>query len=121
MSEFLVCRSDEIKDGSVRIVEVGDVEFGVFRHKGLCYAYRNICPHQGGPVCEGLRIPQVVDRIREDGYFLGQTFDENDVHIVCPWHGYEFHLTTGEHVSNQNVRLHKFPVSEREGNVYVTI
>ena len=121
MSEVLVCRIDEIKDGTVRIVEIGPIEFGLIRHNGKFYAYRNVCPHQGGPACEGLRIPQIVDCVGTDGRFLGQTYDENDVHIVCPWHGYEFHLANGEHVANKDLRLEKFPVSEREGNVYVTI
>jgi nitrite reductase/ring-hydroxylating ferredoxin subunit len=43
------------------------------------------------------------------------------MHIVCPWHGYEFHLKTGEHVANNNVRLQKFAVTEREGKIYVTV
>jgi nitrite reductase (NADH) small subunit len=121
MPEILVCRRDEIKDGDCRIVEAAEVEFGLICHKGEFYAYRNVCPHQGGPACEGLRIPQVVDRIGDEGRFLGQTFDENDVHIVCPWHGYEFHLTSGIHVVDSKVKLQKYPVTEREGNIYVTI
>src|SRR5262249_25449591 len=121
MPEFLVCRSDDIKDGDVIIAEVEDLEVGVIRHKGVCHAYRNYCPHQGGPVCEGLRMPQVQDVIDAQGYYLGQRFDEDDVHIICPWHGYEYHLTTGLHVANPALRLQKFSVREREGNVYVTI
>jgi nitrite reductase/ring-hydroxylating ferredoxin subunit len=119
--EVLVCRSDAVEDGRVCVVDVGNIEIGLIRHKGACYAYRNICPHQGGPVCEGLRMPQVKDVIDADGRFVQQTFDENDIHIVCPWHGYEFHLTDGVHVADKNVRLTKYAVSEREGNIYVTI
>lgn len=121
MPEILVCRSGDVQDGATRIINLGDVELGLIRHKGKYYAYRNICPHQGGPVCEGLRIPQIIDRIGSDGRYLGQTFDEDDVHIVCPWHGYEFHLTSGEHVADRKLRLQRFSVSEREGNVYVEI
>ena len=76
----------------------GEFEIGVIRHDGKYYAYRNYCPHQGGPACEGVRMPQVVDVIGENGIFLGKTFDETDMHIVCPWHGYEFHLSDGYHV-----------------------
>jgi nitrite reductase/ring-hydroxylating ferredoxin subunit len=61
--EVLVCREGEIADGDVRLIKVGPVEIGVIRHKGSYYAYRNLCPHQGGPVCEGLKLPQVVDLI----------------------------------------------------------
>lgn len=121
MSDVLICGSDEIKDGAVRIVEVGDVELGVIRHKGHYYAYRNLCPHQGGPACEGLRIPQVEDVIDGKGGYLGQRFNDDDMHIVCPWHGYEYHLSTGEHVCDPKLRLQKFDVHERNGKIYVTL
>lgn len=119
--EVLVCRSDAVEDGRVCIVEVGDVEIGLIRHKGACYAYRNVCPHQGGPACEGLRMPQVNDVIDASGRFVQQCFDENNVHIVCPWHGYEFNLSDGTHVIDKNLRLKKYAVNEREGNIYVAI
>jgi nitrite reductase/ring-hydroxylating ferredoxin subunit len=121
MTEVLVCRSDELKEGNARIVEIGVLELGLIRHKGQCYAYRNLCPHQGGPACEGLRMPQVVDVIDSKGGYLGQRFDEDDIHIVCPWHGYEYHLSTGEHVCDPKLRLQKYEIHEKAGNVYVTI
>jgi len=121
MTEVMVCRSAEIDDDAVRIVTVDDLEIGVIRHKGRCYAYRNVCVHQGGPVCEGLRMPQVQDVLGPDGAYLRQRFDEDDVHIVCPWHGYEYHLTTGHHVGDPRLRLQKFAVAERDGNVYLTL
>lgn len=121
MAEVFVCASEEIGEGHARIVEYGELEFGVIRHNGQFYAYRNVCPHQGGPACEGLLMPRVVDCLRGDGSYAGQAFDEADMHIVCPWHGYEFHLKTGEHVANNNVRLQKFAVTEREGKIYVTV
>ena len=78
-------------------------EIAVIKHAGQYFAYHNYCPHQGGPACEGVRMPQVVDQLDADGHFVGQGFDENDMHIVCPWHGYEFHLSDGVNVSDQAV------------------
>jgi nitrite reductase (NADH) small subunit len=121
MREILICRSDEIKDGTAHIVEVDNLELGVIRHGGRCYAYRNLCPHQGGPACEGLRLPQVEDVIDGKGVYLQQRFDESDLHIICPWHGYEYHLSTGVHVADPRLRLQEFEVSERDGNIYVRI
>ncbi|MCW6507818.1 Rieske (2Fe-2S) protein [Lichenifustis flavocetrariae] len=120
MAEHFVCKSDELPDGQVRIMTHGSLEIGVIRHGDAYYAYRNLCPHQGGPACEGIRLPQVEDRIVGD-LFVGQCFDENDMHIVCPWHGYEFHLSTGEHVIDSRLKLRKFDVVAREGGVYVDI
>ena len=112
MSEQVpVCRSDELKEGAVRVCTLN----------GGCHAYKNVCPHQGGPVCEGVRMPQVEDVIDENGLFVCQKFNENDMHIVCPWHGYEFHIESGEHVIDPKVRLKKYDVVEREGQIYVAI
>jgi nitrite reductase/ring-hydroxylating ferredoxin subunit len=121
MADVLVCKQGEIADGAVRLVKVGRVEIGVIRHRDKYYAYRNLCPHQGGPACEGLKLPQVVDLIGEKGIYLGQTFDENDIHIVCPWHGYEYHLSDGTHVIDKRLRLKKYEVVERDGGIYVAV
>jgi nitrite reductase (NADH) small subunit len=120
MAELRVCEDGEIADGAVRIVRAGKLEIGVIRQAGRYYAYRNLCPHQGGPACEGLRMPGVRPVI-EDGIFHGQTFDESDMHIVCPWHGYEFHLADGSNVCNPRLKLQKFEVIERDGAVYVAV
>lgn len=119
--KHLICKADDLPDGEVRIVVLDGAEVGVFRSGEEFYAYLNVCPHQGGPACEGLRIPQVEDIIDGKGLFVGQRFDESDQHIVCPWHGYEFHLKNGQHVRDPNVRLRSFPVIVKDGSVYVTI
>ncbi len=121
MPEIQVCADNELVDGAVRIVRVQELEIAVIRHGGQYFAYHNYCPHQGGPACEGVRMPQVVDRLDAEGRLIGQTFDENDVHIVCPWHGYEFHLSDGVNVSDRRLRLRKFKVVERDGAVYVAV
>jgi nitrite reductase/ring-hydroxylating ferredoxin subunit len=119
--QILACAAGEIADGETRIVSNGDLEIGLIRHNGAYFAYRNLCPHQGGPACEGMRIPAVKDVLGEDQEFLCQTFDETDMHIVCPWHGYEFHLDSGINVADERLRLLKFNVIERDGGVYVEI
>jgi nitrite reductase/ring-hydroxylating ferredoxin subunit len=120
MGEIRVCEHGEIADGAVRIVRTDRLEIGVIRQAGKYYAYRNLCPHQGGPACEGKRMPGVRPVI-ENGVFHGQTFDEADMHIVCPWHGYEFHLADGSNVCDPRLKLQKFDVIERDGAIYVAV
>jgi nitrite reductase/ring-hydroxylating ferredoxin subunit len=120
MAEIRVCAQGEIADGAVRIVNAGRLEIGVIRRAETYYAYRNLCPHQGGPACEGLRMPG-VRAVIENGIFQGQTFDEDDVHIVCPWHGYEFHLADGSNVCDPKIKLQRFDVVQRDGAVYVVV
>jgi len=119
--EHFICRPEDLPPGEVRILTVNDVEIGLFRQGDEYFAYKNVCPHQGGPACEGVRTPQIEDQFDAKGLFTGQCLDENDMHIVCPWHGYEFHLKTGEHVRDANVRLKSYPVTVRDGGVYVAI
>ena len=72
MPEIRVCKAGEIADGGTRLIAVNGIEIGVIFHRGTYYAYRNQCPHQGGPACEGLKLPRVVEKIGEKGVHLGR-------------------------------------------------
>ena len=61
------------------VVSLTSDEAAVFRRGGDVYAYRNACPHRGGPVGEGL----VVDGV-----------------VTCPWHGNRFDIATGTCLSD---------------------
>ena len=119
MAQIFVCKDKEMQDGDVRIVRQDRLEIGVYRHAGSYYAYRNHCLHQGGPACEGVVKGKVVDLLGPDQSYLGQTYDHDDPHIVCPWHGWEYKLLTGVCAPDPRLSLRKFDVVEREGAVYV--
>lgn len=121
MAEVFVAARDELADNAVKIVEAGPVEVGVFRKGNRYYAYRNLCPHQGGPVCEGVRIPKVEVELDERKKFRRHCFNTDEMHFVCPWHGWEFKLETGEAAADPEIRLQSYRVSERGGNIYVDI
>lgn len=78
-----LCRLEELDaTGSVgRTVDLGSgpVEVFVVRRNGVVRAYRNSCPHTGGPL-EWL-----------DDDFL----DEEREHIVCATHGALFRIDDG--------------------------
>jgi len=119
MAEKLVGKISEFKDGDRRIVFLGDHEIGVFRENGTFYAYSNYCLHQGGPACEGLTIAKVEERIMPDKTSKGLYFSDTELHFVCPWHGYEYDLKTGECVSDRKLKLRKYEVIEKGDEVYV--
>ena len=121
MSELLVCDVGALAEGATRIVYEGDLEIGVIHQAGKYYAYRNYCPHQGGPACEGLKMPAVKMMIDGQGLYTGQDFDHEDMRIVCPWHGYEFSLASGVNVCDARLKLKKYEVFERDGKMYVRI
>ena len=94
MPECFVAKASDLHDGDRRIVVAGREEIGVFYKGGAYFAYSNYCVHSGGPACEGIMINRVVDVIADDRTYQGQAFSD-EVHFVCPWHGYEFELKTG--------------------------
>jgi len=118
MAEWFVAKAAELPDGDRRIVVAGKQEIGVFHQHGVYYAYSNYCVHSGGPACEGILINKVVDLIAEDHTYQGQTFSD-EVHFVCPWHGYEYELSTGRCVGDRRLKLKKYEVVRRGDDIYV--
>lgn len=121
MAEVLVGKRAEITAGARRIVKTARGEVGVFNEGGAYYAYANLCAHQGGPACEGLIMKKVVDVIAADRTYQGQTFSDTERHFVCPWHGWEYDLKTGECVANRKLKLKKFDVVTRGDDIYVIV
>jgi nitrite reductase/ring-hydroxylating ferredoxin subunit len=119
MAEKLVGKVSEFKNGDRRIVFFGNHEIGVFREHDTFYAYSNYCLHQGGPACEGLTIAKVEERIMPDKTSKGLYFSDTELHFVCPWHGYEYDIKTGECVSDRRLKLRKYEVIEKGDEVYV--
>ena len=119
MAQVFVCNDIDMKDGDVRIIRQDRIEVGVYRHAGSYYAYRNQCLHQGGPACEGLTIAKVEERIMPDKTSKGLYFSDTELHFVCPWHGYEYDIKTGECVSDRKLKLRKYEVIQKGDEVYV--
>jgi nitrite reductase/ring-hydroxylating ferredoxin subunit len=119
MAEVFVAKVSEFPDGERRIVQHGAHDIGVFHWDGKFYAYSNLCLHQGGPACEGLIIAKVEERIMPDKTSRGLYFSEDEMHFVCPWHGYEYDLRTGEFVGDRRLKLRKYEVVQKGDDVYV--
>ena len=119
MKKIFVSKLDELKDGDSRLVHDGDLEIGVYRRGSDLYAYKNLCVHQGGPACEGLTIAKVEERLRPDMTSQGLYFSDTEMHFVCPWHGMEYDMKTGECVSDRKMKLRSYKVLEKGDEVYV--
>lgn len=94
-AEIFVSKSGDLSEGSRKIITYGRHRIGVVRAKGRLFAYRNVYPHQGGPICGGLLIHKVEAIIDKDETYRGMRFSGDALHIVCPWHGWEFNIETG--------------------------
>jgi nitrite reductase/ring-hydroxylating ferredoxin subunit len=111
----------DIPEGGRLVLDIDGVTVGIFRFKGELYAYENVCAHQGGPVCQGRLIHRVVEVIDEDKRTTGMRFDDEKLHIVCPWHGAEYDVTTGVHPAQPEFRLRRVTVTEDGGTVRVSL
>jgi nitrite reductase/ring-hydroxylating ferredoxin subunit len=116
-----VASSADVPNGGRLVVDVGPTTLGIFRVDGRLYAYENTCPHQGGPVCQGTMLPGVVEVLTDANVSTGFKFNEGDPRIVCPWHGYEFNITTGCHPAAERIRLRSIAVEEAEGVIHVVL
>lgn len=111
---FPVAAHGELGAGDRRIVNAGGISIGVFMVNGVYHAYRNVCPHAGAPVCLGkIGGTTLASPIYE--YHYGR----DDQILRCPWHGWEFDLTTGAHLVDPSMTLRSYPVEVVDGVVYV--
>lgn len=112
--------SDKVPEGGRLVIDVGDKTVGIFRFEGKLYAWENKCAHQGGPVCQGKIIPRVTEVIEPSGESRGFAFDESSLHIVCPWHGFEYNIKTGRHPGRPAAKLVRVIVEEGADGIYVS-
>ena len=87
-----ICSLEALPPGERKIVEVGRRSIGIFNVGGSLYAIRNRCPHQGAELCRGTvggtMLP--TENPGEYNYALDGRI------LRCPWHFWEFDITTGE-------------------------
>ena len=121
MPEIRVGEEREFEEGGRKVIATDDLEIGVFLVKGEFHAYENLCAHMGGPVCQGGIFKRVEENVQPGGRSLGLRFSEDHVHIVCPWHGYEYDLETGLVPAHPKLRLRKIEVVRRDGEIYVVV
>jgi 3-phenylpropionate/trans-cinnamate dioxygenase ferredoxin subunit len=102
-----VCSVRDLPPGQRRIVEIGGRSIGVFNIDGSFHAIRNVCPHQLAPLCLGpVSGTTLPSKPNEFNYGL-----EGRI-IRCPWHGWEFDITTGQSVFNPHkVRVKSYEVT----------
>jgi nitrite reductase (NADH) small subunit len=107
MGRHVVGRVGELPPGERQIVDVDGRSIGVFNVHGQFYALRNSCPHQAAPLClgaiKGMTLPS------KPGEYLWARDGEI---LRCPWHGWEFDITTGRSIFNPHkMRVRTYEVT----------
>ena len=121
MTDVYVGAVADFEESDRVIVTIDRREVGVMKVNGNLFAFVNRCPHQGGPVCEGLVIGQVKTLLTAEQRDAGRTFDESSPNLVCPWHGWEFDLSTGECIADRRLKLRPVPIKVDDDSVYLVV
>jgi nitrite reductase (NADH) small subunit len=98
MPQFVrVCPVSELPaEGQVGEFTVQSRSLCVARVNGAIAVLDGVCPHEGGPLGEG---------IVEDG------------RVVCPWHGYAYDVHTGESQQDPEVKAQVFESVVEDGEL----
>ena len=89
----------DIGPGSSVKIEVSGKEVAVFNIGGNFYAIDDTCVHRGGSLSEGSIEEKVV---------------------ACPWHGWQYDVTTGGCLTNPAAQLTKYEVKVEAGEVFIS-
>ncbi len=104
-----VADTDELPDGRVKTVTVESDgksrTFALTHYQGKYAALDNRCPHQGGPLGEGSI----------------ECNDDGECYLRCPWHGWDYHPTTGKPPGGYDDGIETFAVEVREDGVYIEL
>jgi nitrite reductase (NADH) small subunit len=102
MSEFikLATQSELPAEGEAKEFTCGDKVICVANLNGAITAMDNVCLHRGGP--------------------LGQGVIEGNK-LVCPWHGWQWDLKTGEAAHNPAAKVAVYPIKVEGGEVLVAV
>ena len=89
---------DEIEEGRVKSVTLDGITLCMTHWDGQYGALDNRCPHQGGPLGKGCLQGKLV---------------------TCPWHGWQFDVSTGEHEANRVLCHRRWDVKVEGDGVFV--
>lgn len=100
MAFLRVLKKEEIPAGMIRELQIDGKVIALANVDGKFYAIDNVCLHRGGPLAEG--------ELRGNA-------------VTCPWHGWEYDVTTGKAVMNPAVGVQTYAVEVRGDDIYIDV
>ena len=98
MAFLRAARKDEIPAGSIREFQVNGTTLAIANVSGSFYAIDNTCLHRGGPLGQG----EVEDSV-----------------VTCPWHGWQYDVTTGKVTMNPSIGVKTYPLEVHGEDIFV--
>jgi len=93
-------KTDEVPPGTIREFQLDGRTIALANVNGKLFAINNVCLHRGGPLGEGQLSGQIV---------------------TCPWHGWQYDVTSGTVVANPAVGVETYPVEVRGNDIFVEV
>jgi nitrite reductase/ring-hydroxylating ferredoxin subunit len=101
MANFVkVASVSEITIGTGKPIEIGQQTVALFNVDGKFHCIHNTCKHRGGPLGEG---------------------DLEGTTVTCPWHGFQYDVTSGKCLTNPSIQVATFPVQIDGSDIKVAI
>lgn len=93
-------KASDVAPGTITEVKVGNTVVALANVGGTFYAINNTCLHRGGPLGQGP--------------LEGKT-------VTCPWHGWQYDVSTGKANMNPNVGVPCYATEVRGDEVFVDV
>ncbi|HYL61491.1 MAG TPA: Rieske 2Fe-2S domain-containing protein [Candidatus Methylomirabilis sp.] len=90
----------DIPPGQIREIRVNGTSVAVANVDGKFFAINSVCLHHGGPLGEGELEGKMV---------------------TCPWHGWQYDVTTGKLVQQPSDSVQCYAVEMRGEDVFVDL
>jgi len=90
----------ELPPGTIREFQIEGKAIALANIDGKIYAINNSCLHRGGPLGQGPLAGKLV---------------------ICPWHGWEYDVTTGKVAQNSAVGVDCYATEVRGQDVFVDV
>lgn len=98
MVKIKIASVNDLRLGGSKVVETDVGNMAFFNVNGSFFATSNTCLHKGGPLGEGSLIGPVVS---------------------CPWHGWEYNISTGENLTNPSRPLKTYRVFVEDNEIFI--
>jgi nitrite reductase (NADH) small subunit len=96
----LAAKVADVPVGAVHEIQVAGKAVALANVDGKFFAINNTCLHRGGPLGEGSLQGNIV---------------------TCPWHGWEYDVTTGKLLQNPSMGVACYTTEVRGEEVFVDI
>ena len=100
MAFVRAARKQDVPAGKIYEFQVRGQAVAIANVAGNFFAINSICAHEGGPLGEG---------------------ELDGTTVTCPWHLWQYDVTTGKVAQNSAIGVDSYPVEVRGEDIFVDV